>query len=60
MVTVCKTPTGYTVNARPVTLIENQIVQLSELSMEELIALRAFLKALSDGIKIQQSCVTVK
>jgi hypothetical protein len=60
MITVCKTYSGYTVNGMPVTLDEIQNAVLYELSVEEETALRNFLIAETNGIKIQSSCVTPK
>ncbi len=57
MVTVCKTDIGYLVNGIAITVIYDQIVELDMLKPEEEIALRNFIDAVNNGLKIQRSCV---
>jgi hypothetical protein len=60
MITICKTPIGYTVNGRLIGFENDSVIQPNDLNIEEEIALNYFLLAEKNGIKIQQSCVTVK
>jgi hypothetical protein len=60
MITISKTPIGYTVNGRLIGFENDSVIQPNDLNIEEEIALNYFLLAEKNGIKIQQSCVTVK
>ena len=59
MITICKTPEGYLVNGKKVSVENEKLVCVVDLGAEEETALRNFMNAEKVGIKIQRSCVTI-